>query len=74
MHTVYGKSTVSPGAHSEECPGRSTQKHNQGRNEGKEMENQLRGANDRPGRRATACKKGAHGGEVEAEPGLTLTR
>jgi hypothetical protein len=29
----------------------------------------LRGTNDRPGRRATARKKGAHGGEVEAEPG-----
>jgi hypothetical protein len=28
----------------------------------------LRGVNDRPGRRATACKKGVHGGEVEAEP------
>ena len=44
-------------------------------NEGEEQENWLRGVNDRPGsRRATACKKGVHGGEVEAEPGADSDR
>jgi hypothetical protein len=35
---------------------------------------QLRGANNWPGRRATACKKAVHGGEVEAEPGADRDR
>jgi hypothetical protein len=47
---------------------------NKGHNEGEEQENYLRGANDRPDRRATACKKGVYGGGVDAEPGADSDR